>query len=333
MQNRNEGQFIGPGHGTEVAIVESEGRFKGAVSPAGAMEVGELIRLTGGNFEINILPHRWKVFEDNGATQSVVEGELVLQTGVGVNGKVAVQSFNRAEFVTATFNKAHLAVFIDFAAVDLRTRFGMFDPVEPFDQGDGIFLEVVNGNMQFVRRKGGLVDEIVDEADFDFTKNFVKNANVNIYEIVFNAGSAILYQNRKIIHTMRFVDEVGYETVHLPVAIEIESLNGLGANRITKTRGFACSRIGTASAIPEKFNIVASGNGIIKHGPGQVERIVLGEVGAGNSTLTLLDGNDIFFGPISLTKALFSLEIGASFSNNLNFITTGAGFSTMVVYK
>lgn len=316
------------------SVVESEGKFPQAIAPSGVTETGSLIRLIGGNFEISLLPHRWRILEQNGASQSVIEGELVLDTGTDPNGRVAVQTFRRAEFTTANFNKPHMAMGgIDFAANDTAYRFGMYDPVLQAISGDGVYCEVLDGIIKIVRKKGGVIDDVILEDDFDFTEKLNKNSSIATYELVYNAGSAILYQNREIIHTMRYADEVGYETVHLYLGMEIENLNGNSTQRFLKTRGFACSRIGAESSVPEGFNISSSGNGIIKHGPGIVERIVLGETGAGNSQLTLMDGANIHFGPISINKSVFSLELGDSFSDNLSFITTGAGFEVKIIYK
>ena len=111
------------------SIVDSEGKFPSSIAPSGVFEVGELIRLVGGNFEVSVLPHRWRSDILNGGSFSVIEGELVLQTNVAGDGIARIQSFNRAEFVTATFNKAHMAVGIDLTQNDVITRWGMFDPV------------------------------------------------------------------------------------------------------------------------------------------------------------------------------------------------------------
>ena len=115
---RKSGEEVKPGkkddYFLKTSLFDNQSNSTMSIAPSGTFETGELIRLIGGNFESGSLPTvTWLTNLINGGTASVVTGELVLNTNTTANGQAEVQSVNRAEFVTATFNKAHLAFGLD----------------------------------------------------------------------------------------------------------------------------------------------------------------------------------------------------------------------------
>ena len=103
----------------------------GAISPSGTLETGELIRLTGGNFESGaLLDNLWSTGVVGSGVVNVVTGELVLSTNTTADSEARVQAVNRARFITGTFNKAHMAISMPSPGnTDVIRRWGMFDPV------------------------------------------------------------------------------------------------------------------------------------------------------------------------------------------------------------
>lgn len=310
----------------------------GAISPSGALEIGELIRLVGGNFESGALQSNiWDIDEVNGGTATSVTGEAVLSTNTTADGAASIQSVRRARFITATFNKAHHAIQMENPTnTDVIRRWGMYDPINNFASGDGVFWENDSGTYTLKRRKAGSIAETVSEGSFNGTTALVKDGNVHIYEIVYNAGSALFFQDRGLIHRMSFVDAVGYETVHLSLGAECINTNSNTTNNTLKTRGFACSRIGAPSSRPDFFRINTAISGVIKNSPGTLEKIIISNPGQGNPTMTLYNnsaasGEVIIIIDLTIANGGFVFEL--DFDTGLAFTTTGSGFEILVTFN
>jgi hypothetical protein len=300
-------------------------------------ETGELIRLIGGNFETGSLPSTtWETAVTGSGTVTQITGELVLSTGTTANSIAEVQSQDRAEFVAATFNKAHLAFgWDDFNAADVTTEFGMFDPVNNIFSGDGVFFRNTAGTLTLVRRRGGTDVESVVEASFNGNDTFVKDNNIHIYELVYNAGRILFYQDRQLIHDMSSTASVAYNTPHLTLGARIENTNGNTVDNKLRTRGFACSRIGSVSAEPDSATI-STGSGVLKNSPGQLINIVTTQIGVSTATLILYDNTAVSgtpFATIDLKQALVDLEMNKKLNFGLAYDTTGAGFEVILSWR
>lgn len=95
----------------KTALFDVETGLPFFVSPAGGLEVAELIRLVGDNFESGVfLPNIWQSSITGSGTGSAILGQAVLATGTTADSTSQFQTVNRARFVTATFNKAHMAM-------------------------------------------------------------------------------------------------------------------------------------------------------------------------------------------------------------------------------
>lgn len=311
-----------------------------AIAPTGAFETAELIRLIGGNFEAGTLPSvTWNTNLVGSGTITTTDGELILATGVTANSEAEVDTTNRAEFTTATFNKAHLAFGNDdFSAVDVIREWGMFDPVDPIISGDGVFFRNTAGAITLVRRKSGVDVESVTEASFNNTlgNTFVKDNNIHIYEIVYNAGNINFLQDRKILHTMVSISSAAYETVHLKLGARVENINGNTVNNILRTRGFSCSRIGSVGAEPDSITLNAPGTVLLKNSPGQLVSVIITDSGAGGAVLDLYDDVAAVGTPIvslDLTSDLISLPFDRRLNNGLFADVLGNAFEVVINWR
>lgn len=324
-------------------------RAVGAIAPSGALETAEIIRLIGGNFETGALQANiWSTAVVGSGTVTAVTGEAVASTGTTANSEARFQTNKRARFVTATFNKAHMAIQNEgYSNPDVLRKWGMFDPVDPVISGDGVFFQNNAGNMELVRRKAGANVLTVGESDFNGdivpgTKvedniKIIKDEKVHIYEIVYNAGSALFFQDRRLVHRMTFVDAVGYETVHLRLGAEVMNINGNTTNNTLKTRGFSCSRVGTSAAQPDFFPVRGSGTGLLKNSPGTFRSVIITKTGTAGADITLYDA--IVPGTLAdqiaevdLTDSNIALPMGFDFSFGLSYIATGANFEVLLVF-
>lgn len=315
-----------------------------AIAPSGTLETGEIIRLIGGNFEGAVLPTViWTTQSINGGTVTIVNGEMLLQTNTTADGEARVQTVNRAEFVTATFNKGHLAFgFGNFSAANVICEFGMFDPINQIISGDGVFFRNVSGEIKIVRRTGG-VDIVVDFGDFNGvteTNNpdnvFIKDNNIHVYEIVYNAGRIDFLQDRRLIHRMTSLASVAYETVHLTLGATIKNINGNTANNTLRSRGFSCSRIGSSSAQPDSITLNSNTTELLKNSPGQLESVIITDSGVGGASLELfdaLDGTGTPFATVNLTDNLVDLMFNRRLNTGLFIDASGNGFEVVVNWR
>ena len=326
--------------GARSVLYDRETNSEAAISPSGALETAELIRLIGGNFESGTLPAiTWATNVTGSGTAIAAIGELMIRTGTIADSTAEVQTVNRAEFTTATLNKAHLAFQMDnFTNADVIREFGMFDPVTPIFSGDGVFFRNNSGAFSVVRRKGGAEVEEVTSANFSNVADnpFVADDLLHVYEIVYNAGSALFFRDRKLLHRMVEISEVAYETTHLTLGARCENINGNIVDNTLETRGFSCSRIGTSTAEPDSITISAASSGLLKNSPGKLVSIILNDTGVGGATLDLYDNVAIAGGPVvslDLTDSITDLDYGRRLNTGLFFDASGAGFQLIINWR
>ena len=323
-------------------IRDRQGGWEMALSPSGTFEVGELIRLVGGNFESGtLLSNIWLENSSGAGSAEAILGELVLDTDTTPNGFAEVQSARRARFVTATFNKAHLGVTMpDFNAADCIREVGMFDPVQNILSGDGIFLRNNGGNVSIVQRKGGVEVAEINEANWNGHldpngNRFTKTEGIFLIEIVYNAGAVLFYQNRRLLHRFGFGDSIGYETVHLPVAARVENINGNTTQNLFRVRALSCSRIGSVSSVPEFFRVTASGTQTIKKSPTNLKKIIVTNLGAGNANVTIYDSATGTNNPVTnieLSRSQADLNLNLELTNGITYDATGSGFEFLLIF-
>jgi len=275
-----------------VALFDSQTDSPLLITPSGQLNTGELVRLVGGNFVGGqpLLPHIWNQNFSGSGNNVTLDGELELNTGTTANGASRLSTFRRARFITATFNLAHLAVSTPgFANANVLRRWGVFDPISDSLGNDGVFFENNSGAYSVVRVKNGQEEDRVSELFFNAPNIFIKNNAVAVYEIYFNAGTIFFFQNRRLIHRMSSLDSAAYNSPHLRAGSIVENLNGNTVNNTLVSRGFATSRIGANSAIPEPFHITGSGIFIIKNTPAKLHRININDKGTGASQITVFN--------------------------------------------
>lgn len=333
---------------SNVQLIDAQTLGRMLMAPAGALNVAELIRLVGGNFESGTFSGLiYSVNEINGGTATIVLGEGVLATNTTADGAVQSNTINRARFITATFNIAHMAIQMENPNnPNVIRRWGMYDPVDPIFSGDGVYFENSSGELRVVQRKGGVDAIIADEngtvaafngSDLAGTSNtWVKDSNVHIYELIYNAGQVLFMQDRKLIHMFTSLVSVAFETVHLRLGAECNNINGNTTPNTLKTRGFACSRIGTKTTNPDFVRFTVAGTTLLKNGPGTLSRIIILDTGVGGAALTLYDNtteSGKIIAEIDLTDSLITLLFEFDFNFGLTAVFTGSQFEVLIIYN
>ncbi len=248
--------------------------------------------------------------------------------------------------MTATFNKAHLAVQNPSPLnPDVIREWGVYDPSTPIYSGDGVFLRNNSGNFELVRVKAGVEIEVVDESEFNGvdqtgipTNILTKDGNVHIYEFIMNAGVILVRQDLKTIHIMRSLDAVLYETVHLPIGARCANINGNTTANELRSRGFANSRIGSLSGEPDSVTIdpASPASRTLKNSPGQVLLVMVTNPGTAGANLTLYDSatpTGPTFANVPLTTNLVSLPYDGRLNFGLSYSVTGNGFEVRLNWR
>jgi hypothetical protein len=306
------------------------------ISPGGAMNTAEIVRLVGGNFIAGepLLSHIWDENLINGGTTTTTDGELVLETNTTANGEVRVQSFRRARFITATFNLSHQAVATpDKDNADVIRRWGVYNPDDA--SKNGIYFENSSGSINIVRIKNDVVAETVALADFNGQDAFVFDDNVHIYEIIYNAGTMFFQQDRKLIHKMQSLDAAAFGTPHLRVGHLVQNINSNTTNNSMITRGSSISRIGAHTAVPDFFTITAVGTFTIKNTPGRLHKINIVDKGIGSSMITAYNsttGAGEIITTIDSSDVTGSIPFDVEFDTGLTIVTTGGNTGLTVTY-
>ena len=84
---------------------------------------------------------------------------------------------------------------------------------------------------------------------------------------------------------MTSLDSAAYNSSHLRAGAIVENINGNTTDNSLVSRGFAISRIGANSAIPEPFVIASAGIFIIKNTPARLHKIIITDKGTGAASI------------------------------------------------
>lgn len=337
--DRSRKQKVNRKQGAGTSVLDGETGSDMFVAPNGSLNTGELIRLVGGNFVAGqpLLTHMWTTTTVNGGSTSTTNGELTLSTNTTANGEVRVQTANRARFITATFNIAHLAVSTpNYTNTNVIRRWGCFDP-NGSGGTDGIYFENNSGTYSIKRVRNGVLQETVAEASFSEVADnpLVKNDNIAVYEIVYNAGTIFFYQNRKLLHRMSSLASAAYGTPHLRAGFMVQNTNSNTTDNTLVTRGIGISRIGAAQAVPNFFRISTSGTFVVKNTPGRFHKVLITDKGVGSATVTIYNntaGSGTVIALIDTNDVQGNMEFQAEFDIGLTVVVSGSNVGLTVIY-
>ena len=339
IEGGTDGTIIGnDGDRLKIGIFDPETGTPSLVTPAGALKISEIVHLCGDVFGTGPLSDKkWDINEINSATETEINGELIMATNGAVDADARIQSKTRARFYPGHFNTAHVAAQLSsvWATADTVAEWGAYDADDPVN-GDGIFIRYTDGEFSIVTKRSG-VENVVNEGSFT---GFIpaKNANTNVYEIAFNAGTARFIQGVKVFHVESAASGPYVGTPHLRAGARIYNKNGHNGNHDIRFRALGIYRVGRPYAVPDYEYISAAGATTIKTSPGTLHRIVLTRQGGGASTetVTFHDGSttaDPVFAEIAMaTNDNQSHSFEHIFNNGLTVDISSSQFNLTVIY-
>lgn len=307
------------------------------IAPNGVLHVANLVRLVGDNFVEGqlLLARQWNLSATGSGYQDVIDGELQLHTGTTANSGFSIETVRIARFITGTFNLSHQAIAMpNHTAADVVREWGCYDPTS--GTNNGVVWRNTGGTITLVRYKNGVAVDTVTEGSFNGPNAFVKNDNIHIYELMYNAGKICFLQDRKLVHTMGSPASAAYGTPHLKCGVNIYNINGNTTAHKVVSRGLSIGRIGASSAIPSTAYFDAGGSYLVKNTPGKLIRIVIGDKGTAAASITLYDGVDntgTVIAAVDTDEINNDLVYDVEFDTGLYIVISGTGVKMTVVYE
>jgi len=330
-----------------IAIYDNQTSSRAIVDQNGAIKFGEAIILVGDVLYGQALSSSlWGSLSINGGTTTGGAGEQLLNTGTTANGEVILQSRKRSRFMISQFNIAHFGIQLvpaDLTDPNLVIEWGCYDPIH-FPAGvptvnatsNGIFFRVDGGAWSIVSVKNG-VETSVPQASWNGVNAPMFNAapNLSVYEIQYNAGTAIFFQGSNFIHRLSGLTSTYAASYNFPVVVRIRNKNGSIVARSIGCRAAGTYRLGEERG--EVISRVFSANTLIKTGAGYCSHAFLSRTGSagGSATLFVYDGIDatgFLMARIDIgADDLKGIEVSSTFSNGLYIKMTGSGTTNATI--
>lgn len=329
------------------AIFDASTGARAIVDQNGAIKLGEAIILAGDVlYGQNLSNFLWYNLSVNGGATFGAPGEQRLETGTTADGQVILQSRKKSRFMISQFNISHFGIQLDplgnLADPNTITEWGNVSFLD--DAGNinatpnGIFLRVqgdpVTPIWSVVSVKNG-VETVTPFASWNGAQkdNFNPSPNLSVYEIQYNAGTAIFFQGSNFVHRLAGLTSTYAGTYNFPVALRIRNINGNTINRSFGSRAAGAYRLGE-----ERGELIAralTANTLLKTGAGYVGKASLSRTGSsgGSGTASIYDGinnTGVLIGRVDVGgDDVKGITLDGTFSNGLYIEIAGTGTNTL----
>lgn len=342
----------GPSDPIGVAIFDSQTGARAIVDQNGAIKFGEAIILAGDVlYGQDLSPILWVDLPVNNGNTVGAPGEQRLNTGTDPDGEVILQSRKVARFMISQFNIAHWGVQLDpdveLLDPNLIIEWGCVDFID--DTGvspvknvtpNGIFFRVQGDPAgpiwSIVNVKDGVENETMFE-DWNGVnlENFVPDPTLSVYEIQYNAGTALFFQGSNFVHRLLGLTETYAATYHFPVVLRIRNINGSTNDRSIGSRAAGIYRLGEERG--ELISRAFTADTLVKTGAGYIGKASLSRTGSsgGSGTAQVYDGIDatgILIGRIDVGgDDVKGISIDGTYSRGIYITIAGSGTNTLTI--
>jgi hypothetical protein len=330
------------------AIFDASTGARMIVDQNGAAKLGEAIILAGDVlYGQNLSDFLWYDLSVNGGTTFGAAGEQRLETGTTADGQVILQSRKKSRFMISQFNISHFGIQLDPAGnlTDSNTitewgNVSFLDDAGALNtSANGIFFRVQGGSppvWSIVAVKNGVETETPlagwNGAQKD---NFNDSPNLSVYEIQYNAGTAIFFQGSNFVHRLAGLTSTYAATYNFPVALRIRNINGNTTNRSFGSRAAGAYRLGEERG--ELISRAITADTLIKVGAGYVGKASLSRTGSAGGS-----GNAIIYDGVDATGTVIGrIDVGGddvkgitldgTYSNGLYATISGSGTNTLTI--
>lgn len=331
------------------AIFDASTGARAIVDQNGAIKLGEAIILSGDVlFGQNLSPFLWYDLSVNGGATFGAAGEQRLETGTTADGEIILQSRKKSRFMISQFNISHFGIQLDPAGnlsdPNTITEFGnvsfLDDAGNLNTSANGIFFRVqgdpVTPIWSIVSIKNGVENE-TPLASWNGSQkdNFNTSPNLSVYEIQYNAGTAIFFQGSNFVHRLAGLTSTYAATYNFPVALRIRNINGNTTNRSFGSRAAGAYRLGEERG--ELLSRAVTVDTLFKTGAGYVGKASLSRTGSsgGSGNAMIYDGIDatgVLIGRIDVGgDDVKGITLDGTFSNGLFVTIAGSGTNTVTL--
>ncbi len=262
----------------------------------------------------NTLPdtHFWTLGQTNGGT--VTDGAQLFNISTGTNaaGTASLTSVQLALDQLGT-----LLLFTTFAKftnglVPPNNNTIEFGPLTPTD---GVGFQWLNGLFGIIQRTGGVTTRITS---FNIATPIFDYTQAAGFTIVYSSGGAVFYYNNLQFHAIS--GTIG-NTASLPFYCK-NTNTGSVVNTTIQFQNLTIARLGGANMRSVSTYISAPGTYILKHGPGTLNRIVIG-VPQGGGLVTVYDNITATGTPLMVLNGSIDkvVEIDQDLSFGLTVVT------------
>lgn len=266
----------------------------------------------------------WNTTVTGTGAAALVSNRLQLLTGVTANSTAKVNSAIRGRFISGNLQSVRSGIRTpDAGTVNNKRRWGAYDV------NDGFFYELDGTILYAVGRLNG-VDTRVASSNWSRINTFQYTANTtNSFEISYFADVAYFVVNGEVSHVMFGGGLRG----SYPNTFENINYGGSIVNTELDVLGSFQQRYGPVFEQPRFYNITGAQTINLKHGPGHLDKIIVGSGGTGSvNVFDNVVGSGLVITKISNVSALLSLAIGLDFSVGLTIVTAGAATDITAVF-
>jgi len=329
------------------AIFDASTGARAIVDQNGAIKLGEAIILSGDVLYGQALSDFfWYNLSINSGSTFGAAGQQRLETGTVADGQVILQSRKKSRFMISQFNISHFGIQLDplgnLSDPNTITEWGNVSFLD--DNGalntaaNGIFLRVIGDPVtpiwSIVSVKNGVENE-TPFANWNGVQkdNFNPSPNLSVYEIQYNAGTAIFFQGSNFVHRLAGLTSTYSATYNFPVALRIRNINGNTTNRSFGSRAAGAYRLGEERG--ELISRALTVDTLLKTGAGYIGKASLSRTGSagGSGNAFVYDGVDntgILIGRIDVGgDDVKGITLDGTFSNGLFIEISGTGTNTL----
>jgi len=304
-----------------VGVYEIEGDFatRVEVTPHSALRPVSPLRLVGGEFEQAFDTSFWTKTSQVGTGDSVVANCVnILSTGTTNASSIIVNSARVGRYASGTDNYFNGEIRLPAVTGINTRRWGAFNT------NDGFFFEHDGTTLKVVTRKGGSPTS-VSSGSFNgyMGATYVPGTNVHFYEINYTRDGVWFFIDNRLLHHIAATTATLTNEVALPVGLENTNGANINNNQL-EVWSASIYRNGPISTQAQFLHLNALATTTLKKGPGNLQRVIINNVGSATDTLTLYDntaasgliigiiplGGTAIVVPVSLDYGGLSFNIG-----------------------
>ena len=227
-------------------------------------------------------PNFWVLTGTTTGTVLVANNQCILRTNAD-NAVAYLQSHRTGRYIGGHSHRFRGVIrFPDTGTIDNYRRFGAFTTT------DGAFFEFNGTTFRCVTRKTS-GDTPVSSGAFNglMGASFTPGMDIRTYEIYWNNSKVYFAVDGLLLHTFSATATTWADTCSLPARVENVNTNHLAADIQLNVRNAVIHRLGPEATRPLWKHQAGVGSGVLKYGPGTLQRVVMNA--STGTTITLYD--------------------------------------------